>query len=378
MGLANAAVIALWGAFAASVLVRVRRLRGRGPQFDRGDRRLLGMVAFYLVAPAVVLGAQLAQVALTNALGGQVGRFEMWVYFGVVEPAPEPALSAAQRASVATAGLLPPLLVAAASFAWTWLAPGPAARNHLRIETGRFLLLVGFGLEPFVSLLSRRGDTASLRTALNELHPQAGDGTLLVLGLVAALTFAWWRRAHRMRLRGSALHDAMQRAEARLATHPDDADALRALGAARLAVRDPRAVVTLERALEGAPEDARVGLLLGRAYLDAGRAQAASERLREAGQRLEARGDPDGLMLEVMLALSTARIALGDPEGAILTAEAACDRAPRDPSTLLGLADALVAGGRLEDAKHSLNRALASATGGLRREIEQRLSALDR
>jgi tetratricopeptide (TPR) repeat protein len=379
VGLANAAVIALWGAFAATVIVRGSRwLRERAPEarFDGREQRIAGMAAFYLATPACVLAAMLAQVTLLRLLGATVARFEPWVYLGFVEPSAETPLAPMERAMVAATGNGLLLVAAAACFIWTRLRPASAPWNHFRIETGRFLLLVGFGLEPFVSILTERGNTASLRAALRELHPQAGDGTLLVIGLVAALTFAWWRRAHRLRLLGTALYDAMQRAEQRLATHPDDPDALRALGAARLAIRDPAAVVTLERALAGAPDDARVELLLARAYLDAGRAHAAAEHLRNAGQRLEADGDRDGLMLEVMLSLSTARVALGDAEGAILTAEAAREQAPRDPRTLLGLADALVAGGRFDDAKRSLDRALEGATGAVRRQIERRLAAL--
>lgn len=377
--MANALLIALYCALAASVAMRVSRGLTRGAletRFDPRDRRLVGMAAFYLAAPLTILSAQLVQVALLRGLGASVALFESWIYVGVVEPSPASSLDPLARALVAATGMALPLLVAAVLLTWTRIAPGRAARNHFRLETGRALLMASLGLEPVVSLLAARGNTTALRLALNEHRVQAGDAALLVFGLAAALTFAWWRRADRLRALGTPLHDAMRAALARLATHPDDVDALRALGAAWLAQRDPRAVALLERAALLGPEDPRIELLLARAYLDARRAQAASERLRRAGAWLERDGDPEGLLVEVTLSLSAARLALGDAEGAILTAEAARERAPRDPRTLLGLADALVAGGRRDEARRDLESALSGATGTLRQEIERRLAAL--
>lgn len=378
MSVANAAVLCLWGLVAASVIVRLSR-RGAavfGERLDTGEHRLAGTAAFYLAVPALVLVSQLAQVLAMYALGAELGRFESWVYFGIVEPSV--TLAPLTRAAIAAIAPLSLLAFAAGAIVWTRARPATATRNHLRLEIARVLLLLAFGVQPIVSLLSRQGDFAIIREALDERHPQSGGLALLAYGVLAAWAFWRWRRASALRLLASPVHDAARLARSRLATSPDDADALRALGAAQLASGDARAVETLAAALAQAPDDPRVALLLGRAHLEAGHPHAASERLRQAGQELEAHGSDDELLLEITLALSAARIAIGDPEGAILTAEAACERAPRDPRALLMAADALVAGQRRSEARMRLEDALARASGALKGEIARRLEALER
>jgi tetratricopeptide (TPR) repeat protein len=380
MDVGTAIVLGIWGALAATVILRLRRRGGAAfdDRFSPADRRLVGAAAFYLAVPPLVLLSQLLQVAVMRALGTDLGLFETYVYWGVLEPADPGRLAPLGRAVVAAVGPLSLLTTAGALLAWTRFLPGNAARNHLRLELARVLLILSLGVHPILSLLVQRGDLWMARVALNELHPSSGDVALLGYGILAAYAFWRWRRAHRLRLLASAVHDATRRASGKLGESPDDPEALRALGAAQLAAGDEAAVETLGRALERSPDDPRVELLLGRAHLEHGDAQGASEHLRHAGRLLEEQSDParQSLLFEVTLALSAARIALGDAEGAILTAEAARDHAPGDPRGLLMHADALMAGGRLDEAEQRLERALESAHGVLRAEIERRLAAL--
>lgn len=380
MSAANVVVIGLWALVAVGVVERLSR-RGAATfdeHLEPSDRRSVGMVAFVLAGPALVLASQLAAIGVAHATGVAIGRFETWIYWSSVEPALERATDPLARVAVAATGPLVLLGAAGSLLAWTRWAPGRAAVNLLRLETARVLMIVALAIDPMASLLARRGDLWMLREALDTLRPHAGGATLLGYGVVAAWLLFRWRRAHRLRALGTPLHDAARRARARLARDPGDHDALVALGAAELATGDPRAVRTLEDALASSGDDPRLELLLGRAHLEQGRAREAAEHLRQAGQLLEQRDDRPDLLLEVTLALGAARIALGDAEGALLTAEAACDAAPRDPRTLLMHADALVLGGRIEDARDRLERALADAEGALRREIRRRLAALER
>ncbi|HJL17895.1 MAG TPA: hypothetical protein RMH99_19680 [Sandaracinaceae bacterium LLY-WYZ-13_1] len=382
MDVGTAVVIGIWGVLASLVIVRLGRRGGAAfdDRFSGTDRRLVGVTAFYLGVPPIVLASQLAQVGLLRLLGNDLGRFETYVYWGIVQPAVPEQLAPLGRALLAATGPATLLLVTGALLAWTRWRPGNAARNHLRIEISRVLLLLAFGIHPILSLLVQRGDLWALRESLNALRDGSGDAAMLVYGTGAAYAFWRWRRAHRLRLLASPVHDASRQAAGAVDDAPDDPAALRALGAAQLASGDERALATLERAHALAPDDARVALLLGRAHLEQGDAQAASSHLRRAGQLLEADASPgaQSLLFEVTLALSAARIALGDAEGAILTAEAARAHAPRDPRGLLMHADALVAGGHLDEATQRLERALETAHGALRTEIERRLSALRR
>lgn len=378
MGVANLLVILIWAVLAASVVMRLSRHGGAAfdDRLDARDRRLVGMTAFYLAAPALALAAQAATLGLARGLDVEVERFQTWIFWGGVEPALGESLDPVTRAGLAATGPLALLALAAALVAWTRFFPSRAAVNHLTLETARVLLIVAFAVQPIVSLLAQRGDLFALRRALNELHPQAGEAALLGYGVVAAWVFWRWRRARRLRALGTPLHDAARRARERLERDPSDRDAHLALAAAELASGDPHAIATLEAARVHIEGDPRLELLLGRAHLERGHAERASEHLREAGLLLEAGDDRRDLLLEVTLALGAARIALGDAEGALLTAEAAHDAAPRDPRTLLIHADALVLGGRRDEARGRLERALEDAEGALRREIRRRLAAL--
>lgn len=379
MELGTAFVLLVWGALAVSVILRLTRRGARtfDDSFERRDQKLARAAALYLGVPAAVLGSQLAQVALLTARGAGLGHLESWVYFGIVEPLHPERLTHVERAAIAIAAPVTLVFITAAMLAWTKHRPGTAAKNFVRLEVARVLMSLSLGVHPIVSILIERGDYWTMRSELNAAAAPLGDVGLLLGGLIAAFAFWGWRRARALRLLASGTYDATRRAHDLLERSPDDPDALRALAVAQLATGDADAVGTLLHALEIAPEDPRVELLLGQAVLGAGDARAASAHLRRAGQLLEeSETDDDPLLFEIALALSAARIALGDAEGAILTAEAAREARPTDPRGVLIFADALVAGGRRDDARSALNVALTLAEGTARFEIERRLAAL--
>lgn len=380
MDLGTGILLLLWGALAASVILRLRR---RGAEafddvFTPRDRRVVGGAAFYLAVPALVLLSQLVQIALLEIQGAGLGRFESFVFWGVVEPARPEALGLYERAAIALAGPITLLFFVVVFVAWTHRRPSGAAYNFLRLEIARVTMSLALGLHPIASILTEEGDYWALRTALNEASAPMGDGAILVMGVLAALSFWLWRRAGRLRQLATTVHDELRHAEAALEETPGDPEALRAYGAAQLATGDPRALGTLEKALALEPDDPRTQLLVGKAYLRGGEAESASSHLRRAGQLAEdADADPP-LLFEITLALSAARIALGDAEGALLTAEAAHQARPADPRGLLMIADALVADDRPSEARDQLEAALETADGIVRAEIERRLKDLRR
>ena len=381
MQLGTAIVLGIWGVFAASVILRLSR-RGEATfddRFERRDRRLIGALTFYLGVPAAVLLSQLTQIGLLSASPAGFGSLSSWVFFGTVEPANAAAITAYERAAIAVAGPATMMVFVLGALLWTQRSPRNAAHNFLRLEFARLSMSFALGVHAIASLVMQRGDYWVLRTALNESDPPAGDVALLLFGVVAALFFYGWRRAARLRYLATPSYDTEREARARLRTDPHDADALRVLGAAQLSSGDPAGLTTLERALEAQPGHPRTRLLLGQTMLSRGDADRAAAPLRLAGQLLE-EGDvsDEPLLFEVTLALSAARIMLGDAEGAILTAAAAAQSRPRDGRAVLMLADALVAGGKMQDARATLERGLDAAEGSTRRRIEQRLAALRR
>src|SRR5690606_27633295 len=120
----------------------------------------------------------------------------------------------------------------------------------------------------------------------------------------------------------SPLRDRLRGAEARLEADPTNIEAVRELGRVYLAGDEPgRALDAVLPALGRDPNEPELRFLAGFAHLRRGEAQRASEQLRAAGQILETE-DPVGsraeLYFEVTLGLAAARLALGDPEGAVL------------------------------------------------------------
>jgi tetratricopeptide (TPR) repeat protein len=163
----------------------------------------------------------------------------------------------------------------------------------------------------------------------------------------------------------------------------DDVMALCDLGRARLAMEAlGQALIPLERAAAIAPQEPRAHFLLGLVLLRSDRPQEASAALRHAGTCLVERGHRDAgdeqLEYEVTLALAHTRLALDDPEGALLTAEAGLALKRRDVRAILAYSDALVAAGRPQEAEARLEAALAQAGGVFAQEIRRRLASLAR
>lgn len=380
MELGTAILLILWGALAASVILRLRR---RGAEVFRApigpdEHRLVGSAALYLATPAAVLASQIVQVALLERAGAGY-TFTSWIYWGVVEPARPEALGPLARAGVAGAGPATLFAVALLAFSWTRIRPAGAARNLLRLELGRFAMTLALGVHPLASLALERGDYWALRASLNTVRAPAGDAALLVVGVIAAVAFWSWRRASGLRAHASRGWDVDREARARLAEDPSDPDALLTLGRAELGAGDRRAIATLERAVAARPDDPTLELWLGRANLLHGEAEEASTHLRRAGQLLEeGTDDDDPLLFAVLFHLAEARMALGDAEGAVMTAEEAWAARPDEPLGLMLVVDTLVATGRRDEAHDRLVDALDGARGRLRAEIERRLAGLRR
>lgn len=381
MSLGTGILLALWALFAASVILRLRR-RGTSTfddVFTPTDRRLVGSTALYFAVPGAVLASQLVQVVALEVSGAGLGHFSTWIYWGVAEPAVSEVISTGSQVAIAAAGPLTLIAVGLGLVAWTRWAPGNAAENFLRLESARMIVSLALGVHVLASLLVERGDYWTLRTTLNEMAWLLGDGVLLLAGLLGLLSLYAWRRAESIRLLGTTSWDARRALETHLTRSPEDVDAWIQLGCEQLGCGDPRAVQSLERARELAPEDARVELWLGRLHLHQGDPSAAASHLRRAGQLIETTHDEgEPLLFEVMVALSRARLMLGDGEGALMTAEAATDARPGDPLAVILLADTLIANGRRDEARDQLRGGLGRARGRWRLEIERRLKALQR
>ncbi|MCA9605061.1 MAG: hypothetical protein KC619_05680 [Myxococcales bacterium] len=379
MELGTVILLILWGALASSVILRLRRRGGTDfqPPIAPDKHRLVGSAALYLATPAAVLASQCVQIGLLERAGAGY-TFTSWIYWGVVEPARPDAIGPLARAAVAAAGPTTLLSVAAIAFTWTRLRPTGAAHNLARLELGRFSLMLALGVHPLASLALERGDFWAMRTSLDEARASAGDAALLVVGVLAAFAFWSWRRAARLRAYATYAWDVDRTARARLAEDPRDPDALLTFGRAQLGAGDRRAIETLERAVAARPDDPTLELWLGRANLLHGEPGEASTHLRRAGELLERGDDDEPLLFAILFHLAEARMALGDAEGAVLTAEEAQAARPDDPLGLMLVVDTLVATGRADEAEERLVTALGGAHGRLRSEIERRLAGLKR
>lgn len=380
-------VSVVYAIFAAGVVVKLVRNGGRtfDDELTREDRRIAGAAVFYLGVPIAIALHELGHAVTTWALRGTVADYHYVFYWGYVVPAREPPLSAWESALTAASGNVVSLLVAIAAIAWTVRRPSNAARNFARLELARVLLWMTLAIYPVGSLLLDGGDFWILRRDLNALAPFVGDGAMLAYGGVAVWVLMQWRGPWRRRYLWLAtpLRDRLVAARQRALDAPDDPVALRELGRVHLAGDDPHAALeALGRALSlGPDEPAEAHFLAGLAHLRAGAADEASRHLRAAGQHLERLGEDDlgphaALYFEITLGLATARLALHDAEGAALTAEAAERQQPRDPRAILVRADALVAAGRVGEARDHLEAAQRWAEGVLAREIRRRIQAL--
>ena len=376
-----------WAFFTLWALARVvaHRRETFDGVFTLEDRRRIAATVVYLLLPAAAWLQSAAQLACGRALGAEFRSIETYVLWNEIQWAGEGALSATGLSLVFASGLLAALGTSGAMILWTLRRPYNAALNFTRFEFARLQLWFVMGVYPLASLVLKTGDLWQLRLALRREGWAWGEVPVLLWALCAFVIWRLWKTRGRMRyLRlATPLFDRLQRARRELAERPQDSSAACEVARAHLALQDPlRAIATLGPWLAQAGEDAEVRFLTGIAFLRLGQAQVASEHLRHAGQNLEEVESLSErereLFFEVTLGLAATRLELRDSEGALMTAEAARSQRPGDPRGLLVLADALVALGRLEEARDKLAKALERAEGLLASEIRRRLRALDK
>jgi len=362
----------------------VYRAVRRGPalfdaQLGRRDAILVRRLAHWAVVPGLVLGREALRALLLVGLGGTPGGLEYLVFHAWV-PGADALADPVAAVVIHLVPNLALLAVAGGIVARTIHRPGTAAWNHLWLEVARLTAWITLLVYPVVSLLVREYDFFAARARLETLLPHAGDAFLVLWGGLAVLFIRFDRGAfrERWRLLATPVRDAIDRAESRLERHPEDAEALRELGRAYLAGNAPdQAMPLLDRAVAADPDAPESRFLRGAAHLRLGAAQKASAELRAAGQLLEAASPPrPELVHEVTLGLAAARLALGDAEGALLTAEEASAQRPRDPRGLLLTVDALLADGQLDEAERRLERAASRAQGLPAKVLAARLEGL--
>ncbi|MFW6051888.1 MAG: tetratricopeptide repeat protein [Myxococcota bacterium] len=374
----------MYALFALRVGARLWRERRSAfdDHFTARDRQLVGAAAFYLLVPVAVALHELGHAGVAWALGGRIEEWGYFLYGGYVVPVREPPFAPQESAWIAAAGNVVTLGMGFGAVLWATRRPVNAAWNYMRLELGRILLWINLFFYPLLSLLGGIGDFHLLRRDLNTIAPHLGDGVMVGYAGLAFVVWRKWRGPWRAKYAwlASPLFDRLQAASRTLERSPDDVRALMDAGRVFLAGNEPRkAVDALERAASLRPDDPEARYLAGTAHLALGEARRASEHLRAAGTRLEALPEQDRsseLRYEVTLALAGARLALGDADGAVLTAEAAREVKPLEPRALLVYADALVAAGRGEEARGKLEAALDRAQGELAQEIRRRLQAL--
>ena len=366
--------------FALFVIVRLYR-RGAATFDDTltgDDARIIGATAFYIGTPIVVALHELGHAVAAWAVGGHIEEAHFLAYWGYVIPARTPPFLPWEDALIAAAGNLVSLAIGFGAIASVLIRPKNAAWNLLRIELGRQVLGLTLVLYPVLSVLMRNFDFWILRESLNAQAPYVGDGVLL--GYLVAASLLWWRWRVRWseqigRL-ASPLYDPERKLRAAIARDPENADAWRELGRVFLAGERPaEAMDALEQARKK-HRDPEIDYLLGVAWMKSGNPRVAADHLRSAGQALEhvpAGSRRDDLEFDVTLALTAARLGLGDPEGALITAEAAAESRPRDIRVILLLSDALRAVGRRDEASDRLRAALPLADDAYAAEIRKRL-----
>lgn len=385
------AVFAIYAALAGSVVVRLSR-QGRhafDDVFTDRDRALVGAATFYLALPAVLLLHELVQVAVLYSFGATHADVSRWLEHGAL-PSGAHALSALQIVTLTTCGSVFAIVVGGTAIAIALYRPINAAWNFACLELGRVVLGVTVVIHPAVSLLLGHGSVQVLRTTLNQQAAHAGDAVMIAFILLAIglVRFSGRGRFQRWYVeRATPLFHAIKSANLRAEQHPDDAEAQRILGGAYLAAgRFDLADAPLMRSVTLDANDPRAQFLLGMLRLKQNRPAEASRALCTAGQLIESTpaahsesaSERRGLELEIVIALATARLRLGDPQGAVETAEAALQIARRDARALVVYSDALVAAGRASEAHAPLSLALEDAHGPVEGEIRRRLAALER
>jgi tetratricopeptide (TPR) repeat protein len=381
----------VFGAIAAWVGWSLIRAGARtfDDDFTATDRRLSEALVFYWAVPVGIALHELAHAVAIWLLGGSVGEFHYAVYWGYVVPKRTPPFRDVEVLIAMASGLLVLITLGLASIAWALRRPMNAARNFVRLEFGRVTLGLALVFYPIVSMVFREGDFWVAWQALQRIRPHAGSIVLISYGLVGSLWLWVWRHGplgKRVQALTTPSLDTQQHLLQMLARNPQDAVAWRELGRVQLASENAgKAVESLRKAALLQEHDPLSRYLLGLAFLKAGDPRASAAELRHAGLLLEDHPARDKsvtemLRYEIVLALAAARLALGDAEGALMTAEAAHDERPRDPRWLFVYADAAVAAGRASDAharlEEALKDALQSRQETLARQIRKKLETL--
>lgn len=368
-----------------AVRVAGRLYQRRRSVFDRNftmeDRELAGAATFYWLVPLVVLTGALCAALLTRALGADVKSFAYAAYWAQVVPADDAGLPHFARAAIAATPGTFGLATAVGLMMWTRSRPHSAARNFVLLEAARILIGLTLVLQPMLSLLVSQGAFHTMRVQFNLTRPHLGDLVVLLYGVIAMVALWMWRSGHwrrRYMWLATPLFDQARRARERLADDARDTDARTQLARSFLGAGDTqRALDELDLALVDDPGHPRASYFAGLSALKLGQPLRAAQYLRNAGRRMTEEGTEDEeLFYEVVLALSAARLALGDAQGALITVEEASHSWPREPRAMLLHADALIADGQPDRARQKLLLAQTWARGPIEREIRRRLASL--
>ncbi len=382
---------------AASVLTWLMFWRRRSFVFDAmltpRDRRVIGLIVVFWCVPTLCWVAPAMQWLFATLWRLPIHKVHFWGLYAELR-SPEQALQALpvwQQAWLPYSGLLALVIVALALILWTVQQPANAAFNLLRFELGHVLLWVSMLVMPAVSLALQEGPMWTMHQALSRQWVWLGDVALFLHGCVALVLIYQWRyRVGPQHLwLATPMHDRLRALQRRYAQRPQDWVTARELGRLYLNVNNAeQAYPCLTQALQhldaqdaqvSAKEKAGLRLLLGVSALQCDQPQEASQHLRDAGQILEEthnpRSDAD-LHFEILLALSSARLELGDHSAALQTAELAHYERPGDVRATLVKADALIAADRKKEAKDDLERIFKKAEGLLATEVRQRLKGL--
>lgn len=374
----------LYAIFAAGLVVQLGRAGRRtwDQRLTLTDRALVSASGFFLGVPLCVGLAYGVQLWLVGRWQLALERSEFGFFWSSLSFAELSSSFTAGRIAVLLAGPLVALALAALLVASTVRWPKQSALNLLRLEIGRSLVGLSWGLYPAASLLLRRGDAWALRQELRRFHPLAGD--LLPLLVLALILSAWalWRRHLRAGFvwYTSPLFDRLQRARQRLRRNPEDSKAKRDMARVLLALGKAERALACLPAAETVREQVELHFLRGIAFFQQQQPRNAAHELCSAGSLLEENAElqqeSEALMFEITLALAAARLALADVEGSLQAAEVALLLRPADSRLLLIHADALVEAGRQDEARHRLQRGLQRANASLALEIHQRLRAM--
>jgi tetratricopeptide (TPR) repeat protein len=147
---------------------------------------------------------------------------------------------------------------------------------------------------------------------------------------------------------------------------PDDAETLTAIGRLHLtAGRVAESIETLERAVEIDRASQQAVRALGDALVQAGKTAEGQERLQESDRLLSRSIDDERLQRTIAILTLQAEIRAGERDyaGAIDLSNRIIQLRPRNASSHLRLAEALVAAGRLDEAAKEYQTAISVGAG---------------